>query len=228
MKAKPKLTKKRVLHLCLRLLVILVLLVLIPNFLVKLSSRTLIVTPEKAADLEADCILVLGAGLQPDGKPSPMLSERIRTGVALYKAGASARLLMSGDHGTKGHDEVNAMKDAALAAGVPSEAVFMDHAGFSTYDSMYRARDIFGAKKLVVVTQEYHLPRALWIARRMGLEAVGVACDTQRYSGQLYRDLRELLARDKDFVKCLKMPEPRVLGEAIPLAGSGDVTNDRG
>ena len=180
MKAKPKLTKKRVLHLCLRLLVILVLLVLIPNFLVKLSSRTLIVTPEKAADLEADCILVLGAGLQPDGKPSPMLSERIRTGVALYKAGASARLLMSGDHGTKGHDEVNAMKDAALAAGVPSEAVFMDHAGFSTYDSMYRARDIFGAKKLVVVTQEYHLPRALWIARRMGLEAVGVACDTQR------------------------------------------------
>ena len=228
MKAKPKLTKKRVLHLCLRLLVILVLLVLIPNFLVKLSSRTLIVTPEKAADLEADCILVLGAGLQPDGKPSPMLSERIRTGVALYKAGASARLLMSGDHGTKGHDEVNAMKDAALAAGVPSEAVFMDHAGFSTYDSMYRARDIFGAKKLVVVTQEYHLPRALWIARRMGLEAVGVACDTQRYSGQLYRELRELLARDKDFVKCLKMPEPRVLGEAIPLAGSGDVTNDRG
>ena len=228
MKAKPKLTKKRVLHLCLRLLVILVLLVLIPNFLVKLSSRTLIVTPEKAADLEADCILVLGAGLQPDGRPSPMLSERIRTGVALYKAGASARLLMSGDHGTKGHDEVNAMKDAALAAGVPSEAVFMDHAGFSTYDSMYRARDIFGAKKLVVVTQEYHLPRALWIARRMGLEAVGVACDTQRYSGQLYRDLRELLARDKDFVKCLKMPEPRVLGEAIPLAGSGDVTNDRG
>ncbi len=228
MKAKPKLTKKRVLHLCLRLLVLLVLLVLIPNFLVKLSSRTLIVTPEKAADLEADCILVLGAGLQPDGKPSPMLSERIRTGVALYKAGASARLLMSGDHGTKGHDEVNAMKDAALAAGVPSEAVFMDHAGFSTYDSMYRARDIFGAKKLVVVTQEYHLPRALWIARRMGLEAVGVACDTQRYSGQLYRDLRELLARDKDFVKCLKMPEPRVLGEAIPLAGSGDVTNDRG
>ena len=228
MKAKPKLTKKRVLHLCLRLLVLLALLVLIPNFLVKLSSRTLIVTPEKAADAEADCILVLGAGLQPDGKPSPMLSERIRTGVALYKAGASARLLMSGDHGTKGHDEVNAMKDAAMAAGVPSEAVFMDHAGFSTYDSMYRARDVFGAKKLVVVTQEYHLPRALWIARRMGLEAVGVACDTQRYSGQLYRDLRELLARDKDFVKCLKMPEPKYLGESIPLAGSGDVTNDRG
>ena len=157
-----------------------------------------------------------------------MLGERIQTGVDLYKAGVAPKLLMSGDHGTKGHDEVNAMKDAALAAGVPSEAGFMDHAGFSTYDSMYRARDIFGAKKLVVVTQEYHLPRALWIARRMGLEAVGVACDTQRYSGQLYRDLRELLARDKDFVKCLKMPEPRVLGEAIPLAGSGDVTNDRG
>ena len=226
MKAKP--TKKRILRLCLRLLVILALLVLIPNFLVVLSSRTLIVSPKEAAGAEADCILVLGAGLRPDGSPSSMPAERINTGVALWKAGASPKLLMSGDHGTKGHDEVNAMKDAAMRAGVPSEAVFMDHAGFSTYDSMYRARDIFGAEKIVIVTQQYHLPRALWIARRMGLKAVGVACDTQRYSGQLYRDLREIAARDKDFVKCLRMPEPKYLGGAIPLTGSGDATNDRG
>ena len=225
---KPKSKKRRILHLCFRLLLLAIVLVLVPDFLVTLSSRTLIVSPEKAAEGSADCVLVLGAGVQPDGRPSPMLSERINTGVKLYKAGAAPKLLMSGDHGTKGHDEVNAMKDAALAAGVPSADVFMDHAGFSTYDSMYRARDIFGAEKIVIVTQAYHLPRALWIAKRMGLEAVGVACDTRRYAGQTYRDLRELAARDKDFIKCLRMPEPKYLGDAIPLTGSGDVTNDKG
>ena len=225
---KPRSKKRRILHVCFRLLLLLIVLVLVPNFLVKLSSKTLIVSPEEAAEASADCVLVLGAGLQPDGSPSPMLSERIKTGVRLYKAGAAPKLLMSGDNGTRGHDEVNAMKDAALVAGVPSADVFMDHAGFSTYDSMYRARDIFGAEKVVVVTQAYHLPRALWIARRMGLEAVGVACDTQRYAGQTYRDLRELAARDKDFLKCLRMPEPKLLGEAIPLTGNGDVTNDKG
>ena len=157
-----------------------------------------------------------------------MLGERIRTGVDLYQAGVAPKLLMSGDHSRDDHDEVNAMKDAAMARGVPSEDVFMDHAGFSTYDSFYRARDIFGVKKAVIVTQAYHLPRALWIARRMGLEAVGVACDTQRYPGQLYRDIREILARDKDFFKCIFRPLPRYLGEAIPISGSGDATNDRG
>ena len=225
---KPRSKTRRILHVCFRLLLLAIVLVLVPNFLIKLSGRALTVTPEKAADAGADCVLVLGAGLQPDGSPSLMLSERIKTGVALYKAGAAPKLLMSGDNGTKGHDEVNAMKDAAMAAGVPSADVFMDHAGFSTYDSMYRARDIFGAEKIVIVTQAYHLPRALWIARRMGLEAIGVACDTRRYAGQTYRDLRELAARDKDFIKCLRMPEPKYLGEAIPLTGSGDVTNDRG
>ena len=115
-----------------------------------------------------------------------------------------------------------------MARGVPSEDVFMDHAGFSTYDSFYRAGAIFSAKKVVIVTQAYHRPRALWIARALGLEAVGVACDTQRYPGQLYRDIREILARDKDFFKCIFRPLPRYLGEAIPISGSGDATNDRG
>ena len=157
-----------------------------------------------------------------------MLGERIRTGVELYHAGAAPKLLMSGDHGTVEHDEVNAMKDAAMAMGVPSEDVFMDHAGFSTYDSFYRAGAVFGVKKAVIVTQAYHLPRALWIAKALGLEAVGVACDTQRYAGQTYRDIREILARDKDFFQCILKPLPRYLGEAIPIIGNGDATNDRG
>lgn len=198
-----------------------------PNAVMLLHARSRILTPEELEPGDWDCILVLGAGLQPDGSPSPMLRERIETGIRLYEAGAAPKLLMSGDHGRADHDEVNAMKDAAIAAGIPSEDVFMDHAGFNTYDSLYRAGAIFGAERMVIVTQAYHLPRALYIAARLGLEAVGVPCDTQRYAGQLYRDIRELLARDKDFFQCVFLPEPTYLGEAIPLSGSGDETNDR-
>ena len=199
-----------------------------PDLVIVAAGSSYIVSEEEAASFGADCVLVLGAGLMPDGSPSLMLGERIQTGVDLYEAGAAPKLLMSGDHGRTDHDEVNAMKDAAMARGVPSEDIFMDHAGFATYDSMYRAKAVFGVGRVVVVTQAYHLPRAIWIARRLGLEAVGVACDTQRYPGQLYRDVRELLARDKDFFKCLLRPLPRYLGEAIPITGSGDATNDRG
>jgi len=202
--------------------------VFLPNAVILQSTRDALLSPEAAADWEADCILVLGAGLLPDGRPNLMLSERIDTGVALYELGAAPKLLMSGDHGREDYDEVNAMKASALQQGAPSEDVFMDHAGFSTYESLYRARDIFGARRILIVTQAYHLPRAIYIAQRLGLEAAGVPCDTARYRGQLYRDVRELLARDKDFVKCVFQPEPTYLGEAIPLTGSGDVTNDRG
>lgn len=221
--------KKKVLLTFAAALVLLALLLgLGPDLLILAAGQRRIVSPEEAASFEADCILVLGAGLLPDGSPSLMLGERIQTGVELYKAGVAPKLLMSGDHSRSDHDEVNAMKDAAKAQGVPSEDIFMDHAGFATYDSFYRAGAVFGVKKVVVVTQAYHLPRALWIARSLGLEAVGVACDTRRYAGQLYRDVREILARDKDFFKCILKPLPRYLGEAIPIWGSGDVTNDRG
>ena len=143
------------------------------------------------------------------------------------KTSPGTKLLMTGDHARPEYDEVNPMKEGAVRQGVPSEDVFMDHAGLSTYESIYRARDVFGAKRVIVVTQAYHLPRSLYIARALGLEAVGVACDTARYRGQFFRDVREVLARDKDFVKCIFQPEPTYLGEAISLQGSGDVTNDR-
>ncbi len=219
--------KKRLLRILLCALALLLLLALLPLGIVSLCARGRVLDEASAVLPEADCILVLGAGLLPDGSPGPMLLERIDTGVRLYQAGRAPKLLMSGDHGTPGHDEVNAMKDAALAAGVPSADVFMDHAGFCTYDSIYRAKAVFGAERVIIVTQAYHLPRALYIARRMGLEAVGAVCDTRRWPGQLYRDIRELLARDKDFYQCIVLPEPRYLGDAIPLSGSGDATNDR-
>ena len=133
---------------------------------------------------------------------------------------------MSGDHGRADYDEVDAMKAYAVDAGVPSADVFMDHAGFSTYETIYRARDVFCARKVIIVTQEYHLYRALYIARQLGLEAYGVDADYRTYVGQLARDVREILARAKDVGTCILLPEPTYLGEAIPIWGSGELTHD--
>ncbi|MBR0026508.1 MAG: YdcF family protein [Clostridia bacterium] len=191
------------------------------------SAQEFILTAEEAARLDADCILVLGAGVWDGGRPSHMLNDRLEVGIALYEAGAAPKLLMSGDHGREEYDEVNVMKDFAVEAGVPSEDVFMDHAGFSTYESMYRARDVFEAKSIVIVTQEYHLYRAIHTARALGLTAYGVSADLRPYRGQAAYDLREILARCKDFAMAIVKPEPTYLGEVIPISGSGDLTNDR-
>ena len=188
-----------------------------------ITSEADVVQSEK----KADAILVLGAQVKPDGNPSLMLKERLNTGIQLYKEGAADRIIMSGDHRRDDYDEVNAMKSYAIDQGVPSECIFMDHAGFSTYDSMYRAKEIFQAKSLVVVTQEYHLYRALYDAMAFGLDVQGVPCDTAVYKGDTYRKSREVLARLKDVGFTLVKPEPALLGETISLTDSGDVTNDK-
>lgn len=196
------------------------------NGYVKWAAGDRIITPEEAAGFQADCVLVLGAGLRGDGSPSLMLRDRLVTGVSLFEEGAADRLLMSGDHGSVGYDEVNAMKKFAIETGVPSECIFMDHAGFSTYESLYRARDVFQADKLIIVTQEYHLYRALYIAEKLGLDARGVAADRAVYPGQELREAREVLARVKDFFTVIALPKPTYLGQPVPVSGNGDVTND--
>lgn len=197
------------------------------NAHVKAVGGAGILTHEQAIALEdVDCILVLGCGVRDDGTPSDMLRDRLRRGVALYEDGAAPKLLMSGDHGREDYNEVQAMKDYAVAAGIPSEDVFMDHAGFSTYESMYRAKEIFGAEKVLIVTQDYHLYRSIYIAEQLGLDAYGVGCDYETYYGQTWREVREVLARVKDFGTSLLKPKPTYLGEAIPVSGNGDVTND--
>ena len=197
------------------------------NTMVKATAKDKILTVEQATALEdVDCILVLGCYVHENGNPSGMLHDRLRMGVELYEAGAAAKLLMTGDHGQVNYDEVYAMKRFAVDAGIASENVFMDHAGFSTYESMYRARDIFQAKKIVIVTQEYHLYRAIFIAESLGLEAYGVSADYRSYSGQTKRDVREVLARVKDAFSCVFKPQPTYLGETIPVWGNGDLTND--
>lgn len=199
--------------------------VLILNGHVKRTATEYILSAEDAADMNADCILVLGCGVRPTGEPSLMLRDRLDMGLALYDTGAAPKLLMSGDHGRKEYDEVNAMKDYATEAGVPSEDVFMDHAGFSTYESMYRARDVFCAETVIIVSQQYHLYRAVYDARALGLDAWGVAAEDIAYLGQTVRDLREILARNKDFFYCLFRPEPTFLGESIPVSGDGNASN---
>ncbi len=195
------------------------------NAYVKSSVRNQIITLDDATYPEdVDCIVVLGCLVKADGSPSGMLRDRLDTALMLWNRGVSDTLLMSGDHGTKEYDEVNAMRNFAVAQGVPIERIFMDHAGFCTYDSIYRLKEIFGAKKVVIVTQEYHLYRALYIAKSMGLDAHGVISDLNSYYGQTSRDIREYIARNKDFLWCVFKPEPKYLGNAIDLNGDGRIT----
>ena len=218
---------KKMIGIILIIFTALVVIVFIINYTVKLSTKEQILTETEASKLEdVDCILVLGAGIWGD-KPSPMLEDRLLQAISLYEDNVSTKLIMSGDHGRKEYDEVNIMKDFAIQKGVLSENIFMDHAGFSSYESVYRAKEIFKADKIVIVTQEYHLHRALYIANQLGIEAYGVNSDPRKYAGQSYRELREILARNKDFVKCIFKPEPTYLGETIPVNGNGDITNDK-
>lgn len=197
------------------------------NFYVKFSTKDQIIENDNYSNLEnIDCIIVLGAGIWGD-KPSYMLEDRLLEAIDLYQNNVSSKIIMSGDHGREEYDEVNIMKNYAIQRGIPSEDVFMDHAGFSTYDSIYRAKDIFKAKKVVIVTQKYHLYRALYIANQLGLEAYGVGADPRQYKGATYREIREILARNKDFIKCIFKPKPTYLGDSIPISGNGDITNDK-
>ena len=217
----------KIMKIILIVIIIIILFVLTINLYVKKSSRKQILTSKMVSQLEdIDCIIILGAGIW-NGRPSHMLEDRLLTGIELYKNGVAPKIIMSGDHGREDYDEVNVMKDFAIEKGVPSEDIFMDHAGFSSYESIYRAKEIFKAKKVVIVTQEYHLYRSLYIANSLGLEAYGVGSDPRQYVGATYRELREILARNKDFVKCIFKPAPTYLGETIPVSGSGDVTNDK-
>ena len=201
--------------------------VFVINLYVKKSTKKQIIENNDYSKFkDIDCIIILGAGIWGD-KPSPMLEDRLLQGISLYENNVSSKIIMSGDHGKEDYDEVNIMKDFAIEKGVQSENIFMDHAGFSSYESIYRAKEIFGAKKVVIVTQKYHLYRSLYIANQLGLDAYGVGADPRQYVGATYRELREILARNKDFVKCIFKPEPTYLGDTIPVSGDGDVTNDK-
>ena len=201
-------------------------LIFILNFYVVLSIRGRIISKDNYDKIgEVDCIIVLGGGIRKD-KPSPLLQDRLDKAIELYKKGLAPKIIMSGDHGTKEHDEVNVMKNYAIENGVPSEDIFMDHAGFSTYDTMYRAKNIFGVKKAIIVTQKYHIFRSVYIAKKLGIDAYGISAEDIKHQWPIYREFREVLARDKDFLKCIFKPKSKILGDKIDIKGNGDITND--
>ena len=192
-------------------------------YMVKATEKNIFTADTFKNDEKADCILILGAGVKDD-KPKPMLRDRLLTGIELYKSGAAEKIIMSGDHGRADYDEVNVMRAFAIEQGVRAEDIFLDHAGFSTYDSVYRAKNIFGAENIIIVSQKYHLYRALYISEKLDVKAAGVSANLNSYGGQLKRDIREIIARDKDFFKCIVKPEAEIMGDKIPLDGDGSIT----
>ena len=156
---------------------------------------------EPFADTEAYAV-VLGAKVHEGGRLSDMLRDRMETAILLYKEGKVTGLLLSGD-GRGEWSEVKYMKAYAMEHGVPEEDILEDPEGYSTYETMLRAKEVYGLESIVAVTQKYHLYRALYIAEDIGMQARGADADLDVYSGQLYRDFREILARIKDFALCM-------------------------
>ncbi len=199
--------------------VALVLLVAVANAVVLLGGSG---SDSVAGAPHAQAALLLGAKVQPDGTLSSMLADRVTIAARLYRAGKVDKVLATGDHGTVGYDEVDAMKRALLSDGVPERDIFTDHAGFDTWDSVVRARKVFGVRTALVVTQGFHLPRAVWLARRAGLDAHGVGADLQSYGrSRKFSEVREVLARVKAVEQAATDAAPRFLGPRIPITGDG-------
>jgi SanA protein len=211
---------KRIIMMGLILLTCLLIFILATNLYIISSTSGQISDGKNLDKPNAECIIVLGARVYADGSLSPMLRDRIDEAIRLYEAGYAPKILMSGDNSLVMYNEVYAMKKYAVLKGVPKDVIFMDHAGFSTYDSIYRAKAIFQIKSAIIVTQRYHLYRAIYIADSFGLKVLGVNADPRSYAGQTNRDLREILARVKDFVSVFLKPEPKFLGDPIPISGT--------
>ena len=176
--------------------------------------------------LSHDAGLVLGAQIWSNSQPSHILEDRLLVSIELYKSGKINKLILSGDHSSKYYDEVNVMREYALAHGVSDHDIFMDHAGVSTYDSLFRARDVFNLESLIIITNSFHLPRALFIANELGINAVGVASDLRKYQGENYNNFREFLANIKANFDLIFTAKPKFLGPKIDITGSGLVTHD--
>lgn len=163
--------------------------------------------------------LVLGAGLSKNGKLSPIFKDRIDTAILLYQTKKVETILVSGDDGTTTHNEVNPARDYLLTQGVRDSDIFLDHAGFDTYSSMYRASEVFRVTSAIIVTQSFHLPRSVFIARKLGITAYGIASDQHLYSFK--NNIREVFANVKAFLDLFYNRIPKYLGEEIPITGSG-------
>jgi len=200
-------------------LTLIALAMMVPIVMRTLVDRYITTTVDSVPRTEV--ALVLGASVYR-GKPSPVLAERADVAVALYRANKVSKILVTGDNGALSYDEVTPVRKYLLGAGIPSQDIFLDHAGFDTYSSMYRAREVFLARSLTIVTQDFHLPRALWIARRLGLDAYGIVAAGGENSPSDY--VREIPAAIKALLNVLTDRQPKYLGPTIPLSGNGEET----
>ncbi|MCL1929478.1 MAG: YdcF family protein [Treponema sp.] len=198
------------------------------NIWMVLSARNYIYTDINSTPPRT-AVLVLGS-MTYGTTLSHVLHDRVIGGIQLIENNKGKKLLLSGDHGQIRYDEVNAMRLFVLdkSPDIPQENIFMDHAGFNTWDSMYRARDVFEVKDIIIVTQEFHIARAVCIARNLGLDAVGYAVNQNRFSKATIRywGFREYMARVKAFLSIVTKPKPRYLGDKIPITGDGRLTWD--
>lgn len=191
------------------ILIVLIVIILVPviiNFYVILSTKNRIVSGDSELLTDIDYIVILGAGIRR-GKPSPMLEDRLKTGISLYNNDISNKILITGDHMNDDYDEVTVMKNYLLEQGIPEEDIITDNYGISTYDSIYRVKNVYKSNKVVIVSQRYHLYRALFLSDNLDLESYGVEADLRYYYGQWYREIREILARNKDFIKGIIKPK---------------------
>ena len=188
---------------------------------VTLMARDSIYTSQTVP--ENSVALVLGAGLWRDGSPTPVLHDRVATAVDLYQSGRVQKLLLSGDNSVEFYNEPGAMRQLALSLGVPAEDIVLDYAGRRTYDSCYRARDIFGVTQVTVVTQRFHLDRALYLCNALGVDAVGVAADRRDYrnSWQRFWRVREVAATVRAWLDINLLHPVPVLGKKIPIEMAG-------
>lgn len=201
--------KKRILDILIKIAAVLLTCALLVALGVLIINAAMVdATSEMIFDIDdldvqnVDCVLILGAGLKADGTPSHMLEDRLKVGVEVAKKLSVDCILMSGDNSGEYYNEPAAMKKYAMELGVPESQILLDGQGFSTYESITRAADVYGFDNVIVITQEYHLYRALHIADRCDIDAVGVSADLRPYFMQIKRDVREVLARVKDFFQC--------------------------
>ena len=216
---------KKLIFICLCLVVIGSAIVYGVQGYVDRSARPYIINAETAPS--ADAVIILGASVYENGQPSPVLADRLDYGYRLYELGKVKKILVSGDHGTEYYDEVNTMKNYLLKKGVPTADIFMDHAGFNTYDSMYRAKHIFGIKTLLISTQNFHINRSIYIARKLGMDAYGFPSPDKVAYKMEYTNFRESLAKVKAVFEVKTHHKPKFLGKLIPIDGDGSKTNDK-
>ena len=214
--------KKKILIIIGSIIVFISLMTLFINIYMINSTKNQIISIDELNG-EYDAIIVLGCRVDGDS-PSLMLARRLDKGIEVYNK-LNTKIILTGDHDEKDYDEVNVMKNYIIDS-IPSKDIFLDHAGVNTYDSLYRAKYIFEAKKIVIVTQKYHMYRALYLANKLDLDAVGiVADDIPQKMIMLKNEIREILSRDKNFFKGLIKPKSKYLGEIIPLNQDGIVTS---